>query len=179
MMKDCEAGKVDMIITKSVTRFARNTVDSIQAIRKLKALSIAVYFKKEHINTLSEKREQMMTILSSLAQGESEGISTNTKWAVKKRFQDGSFILGCPAYGSTKDDTGELIIKEEEAAVVRCIFREYLNGKGSYVIAKELSEDGIFTIRSAEKWQDSVVKEILQNSIYTGDLLLKKHLQLR
>lgn len=174
MMKDCEAGKVDMIITKSVTRFARNTVDSIQAIRKLKALSIAVYFEKEHINTLSEKSEQMLTILSSLAQGESEGISTNTKWAVKKRFQDGSFILGCPAYGYTKDEAGEPIIKDDEAVVVRRIFKEYLNGKGSYVIAKGLSEDGIPTIRSAEKWQDSVVKEILQNSIYTGDLLLQK-----
>lgn len=174
MMKDCEVGKVDMIITKSVTRFARNTIDSIQAIRKLKALSIAVYFEKEHINTLSEKSEQMLTILSSLAQGESEGISTNTKWAVKKRFQDGTFILGSPAYGYAKDEAGELIIKDEEAVVVRRIFKEYLNGKGSYVIAKGLSEDGIPTIRNAEKWQDGVVKEILQNQIYTGDLLLQK-----
>lgn len=116
----------------------------------------------------------MLTILSPLAQGESEGISTNTKWAVKKRFLDGSFILGCSAYGYAKDEAGELIIKDEEAVVDRRIFKEYLNGKGSYVIAKGLSEDGIPTIRSAEKWQDSVVIEILQNQIYTGDLLLQK-----
>ena len=176
MMKDCEDGKIDMVITKSVTRFARNTVDSIQAIRRLKELGIAVFFEKEHINSLSEKSEQMLTILSSLAQGESESISTNNKWAAVKRFQDGTFILGTPAYGYTKDKNGELILQEEEAAVVRRIFREYLNGKGTYVIAKDLSEAGIPTIRSAEKWQDGVVKEILQNPIYTGDLLQQKTL---
>lgn len=176
MMKDCEDGKIDMVITKSVTRFARNTVDSIQAIRRLKELGIAVFFEKEHINSLSEKREQMLTILSSLAQGESESISTNNKWAAVKRFQDGTFILGTPAYGYTKDENGELILQEEEAAVVRHIFREYLNGKGTYVIAKDLSEAGIPTIRSAEKWQDGVVKEILQNPVYTGDLLHQKTL---
>ncbi len=176
MMKDCEDGKIDMIITKSVTRFARNTVDSIQAIRRLKELGIAVFFEKEHINSLSEKSEQMLTILSSLAQGESESISTNNKWAAVKRFQDGTFLLGTPAYGYTKDENGELILQEEEAVVVRRIFREYLNGKGTYVIAKDLSEAGIPTIRSAEKWQDGVVKEILQNPIYTGDLLQQKTL---
>lgn len=176
MMKDCEDGKIDMVITKSVTRFARNTVDSIQAIRRLKELGIAVFFEKEHINSLSEKSEQMLTILSSLAQGESESISTNNKWAAVKRFQDGTFILSTPAYGYTKDENGELIIQEEEAEVVRRIFRKYLNGKGTYVIAKDLSEEGIPTIRSAEKWQDGVIKEILQNPIYTGNLLQQKTL---
>jgi len=174
MIKDCEDGKIDMIITKSVARFARNTVDSIEAIRKLKALGIGVYFEKEHINTLSEKSEQMITILSSLAQGEAESISTNNKWAVKKRFQDGTFKLSDPAYGYTKDEDGNLIIKEDEAKIVRRIFHEYLNGKGSYVIARYLNDDNVPTIRSAEEWQDSVVKEILQNSIYEGDLLLQK-----
>lgn len=174
MMKDCEDGKIDMIITKSVTRFARNTVDSIQAIRRLKELSVAVFFEKESINSLSEKSEQMLTILSSLAQGEAESISTNSKWSIIKRFQDGSYILGTPAYGYTKDENGELIIQEEEAAVVRRIFREYLNGKGTYAIAKDLSEQGLPTIRSAEKWNDGVIKEILLNPIYTGNLLHQK-----
>jgi len=174
MMKDCEDGKIDMIITKSLTRFARNTVDSIQAIRRLKEFGVAVYFEKEHIDSLSEKSELMLTILSSLAQGESESISTNSKWAVIKRFQDGTFILGTPAYGYTKDEDGELIIQEEEAAVVRRIFREYLNGKGTYAIAKDLSEEGIATIRSAEKWHDGVIKEMLLNPIYTGNLLHQK-----
>lgn len=174
MMKDCEDGRIDMVITKSVTRFARNTVDSIQAIRKLKELGIAVYFEKEHINSLSEKSEQMLTILSSLAQGEAESNSTNNKWAAVKRFQDGTFILSCPAYGYIKDANGDLIIKEEEAAVVRRIFRDYLNGKGTYVIAKELTNGHIPTIRAAEGWNDGVIKEILINPIYAGNLLLQK-----
>lgn len=143
MMKDCENGKIDMIITKSVTRFARNTVDSIQAIRRLKELGVAVFFEKENINSLSEKSEQMLTILSSLAQGEAESVSTNNKWAAIKRFQDGTFILGTPAYGYTKDENGELIIQEEQAAVVRRIYREYLHGKGTYAIAKDFTAEGI------------------------------------
>lgn len=174
MLKDCEDGKIDMIITKSVTRFARNTVDSIQAIRRLKELGIAVFFEKEHINSLSEKSEQMLTILSSLAQGEAESNSTNNRWAAVKRFQDGTYILSCPAYGYTKDENGDLIIEEEEAAVVHRIFRDYLNGKGTYVIAKELTDEHFHTIRSAEKWNDGVIKEILLNPIYSGNLLLQK-----
>lgn len=174
MIKDCEDGKIDMIITKSVTRFARNTVDSIKEIRKLKSLGIGIFFEKENINTLSEKSEMLLTILSSIAQGESETISTNNKWGIKKRFQDGTFILSIPSYGYTKDEDGELIINKEEAKIVRRIFTEYLNGKGSYLIAKGLNEDNIPTIKSAEEWQDSVVKEILQNPVYEGDLLLQK-----
>ena len=174
MMKDCEDGLIDMIITKSVTRFARNTVDSIQAIRRLKELGVDVYFEKEQLSSLSEKSEQMLTILSSVAQGESENISTNIKWAVVKRFQDGTYTLGCLAHGYMKDENGELIISEDEVAVIRRIFREYLNGKGTYVIAKELSEEDVPTIRSAAKWQDGVIKEILLNPIYTGNLLLQK-----
>ncbi len=174
MMKDCEDGKIDMVITKSVTRFARNTVDSIQAIRRLKELGIGVYFEKEHINSLSEKSEQMLTILSSLAQGEAESISTNNKWAVLKRFQDGTFTISCPAYGYTRDDNGELIIQEEEAMVVRRIFRDYLHGKGTYLIAKELTDESYPTIRSGEKWSDGVVRELLLNPVYYGNLLLQK-----
>jgi len=174
MMKDCEDGRIDMVITRSVTRFARNTVDSIQAIRRLKELGIAVYFEKEHINSLSEKSEQMLTILSSLAQGESESNSTNNKWAAVKRFQDGTFVLSCPAYGYTKNENGELIIQEEEATVVSRIFQDYLNGKGTYIIAKELTDEHFPTIRIAEKWNDGVIKEILLNPIYSGNLLLQK-----
>lgn len=173
MMRDCEAGKIDMIITKSITRFARNTVDSIKAIRKLKLLGIAVFFEKENINTLSESSEMLLTILSSLAQGESESTSTNNKWAAVKRFQGGTFIVSTPAHGYTNVE-GELAIDEQEAKTVRYIFKEYLNGKGSYVIARELTEKGIQTIRGAEKWSDGVVKEILQNPVYTGNLILQK-----
>lgn len=174
MIKDCEAGKIDMIITKSVTRFARNTVDSIKAIRKLKLLGVAVFFEKENINTLFESSEMLLTILSSLAQGEAESISTNNKWAAVKRFQEGSFKIGTPAHGYVKDENGELVIDEQEVETVRYIFKQYLNGKGSYVIAKELNEKGIQTIRSAEKWSEVTVKEILLNPIYTGNLILQK-----
>lgn len=174
MIKDCESGKIDMIITKSVTRFARNTVDSIKAIRKLKLLGVAVFFEKENINTLFESSEMLLTILSSLAQGEAESISTNNKWAAVKRFQEGSFKIGTPAHGYVKDENGELVIDEQEVETVRYIFKQYLNGKGSYVIARELTEKGIQTIRSAEKWSEGVVKEILLNQIYTGNLILQK-----
>ncbi|KAF5054341.1 hypothetical protein DSECCO2_389130 [anaerobic digester metagenome] len=174
MMKDCEAGKIDMIITKSVTRFARNTVDSIEAIRKLKLLGIAVFFEQENINTLSENSEVLLTILSSLAQGEAESTSTNNKWASIKRFKDGTFKISTPALGYTKDIDGELIIDEQEVEIVRYIFKQYLNGKGTYVIAKELNDMGILTIRGAERWVDRAIKDILLNSVYTGNLILQK-----
>lgn len=174
MMKACESGQIDVIITKSITRFARNTIDSIEAIRRLKELGVTVYFEKENINTLSEQSEQMLTILSSLAQGESESISSNTRWAVQKRFRDGTYIPGCVAYGYSKDDAGEIIINPEEAMVVRRIYDDYLNGKGAYTIAKTITSEGVPTVRSAKSWSDDVVNEILQNPIYTGDLVLQK-----
>ena len=174
MMRECKNGNIDIIVTKSVTRFARNTVDSIEAIRKLKALGITVYFEKENLNTMSEQSEQMLTILSSLAQGESESISTNSRWGIQKRFRDGSYKICCVAYGYTKDEDGELIIQEEEAAVVQRIFRDYLNGKGTYVIARNLTDENIPTQRLAESWSDRVLMEMLQNPIYEGDLILQK-----
>ena len=114
MMQNCRRRQHDYIITKSVTRFARNTVDSIQAIRELKALGIGVYFEKERVDTLSEKSEQLLTILSSIAQGESENTSTNVRWSVVRRFQNGTFIISEPAYGYCKDPDGNLIIEPKE-----------------------------------------------------------------
>ncbi len=174
MMQDCRLGKIDLILTKSVTRFARNTVDSIKAIRELKRLGIEIYFEKERISTLSEKSEQLLTILSSIAQGEAESISTNSRWSVQYRFQNGTFIISSPAYGYINDENGELIIQPEEAKIVRRIFDQYLGGKGSYAIARELRKAGIPTIRGSKGWQDGVVKEILQNPVYAGDLLFQK-----
>ena len=126
MIEDCEDGNIDMILTKSVTRFARNTVECIQAIRRLKEIGVAVYFEKEKINTLTEKGEMLLTVLASVAQGESESISSNVQWAVRKRFQDGSFIVSTPPYGYQKDkakylveDAHPAIITHEEAEAVR------------------------------------------------------------
>lgn len=174
MLQECRQGHIDLILTKSVTRFARNTVDSIRTIRMLKELGVEVYFEKERVSTFSEKSEQLLTILSSIAQGESENISTNLRWSVIRRFQNGTYTISSPAYGYQNDKRGNLVIQEEDAAVVRRIFRAYLNGKGSYTIAKELQGEGIPTIRAGKAWEDSVIKRILQNPVYEGDVLFQK-----
>lgn len=174
MLQDCRLGKIDLILTKSVTRFARNTVDSIKVIRELKKLGVEIYFEKERVSTLSEKSEQLLTILSSIAQAESENISTNSRWSIRYRFQNGTFIIGSPAYGYEKDEKGELMIQPQEAKIIRKIFDEYLGGKGSYAIARQLRRESIPTIRDSKGWQDSVVKGILQNPLYEGDLLFQK-----
>lgn len=174
MMQECEDGNIDLIITKTVTRFGRNTVETLRAIRRLKELGIGVYFESQNINTLTEKSELLITILSSVAQGESEDFSSNNKWAVKKRFSDGTFTLSTPAYGYTKDENGEPIIEPKEAEVVRMIFQLYLNGYGMTKIAQKLNEDGIETIRDSEKWNNTTIRVILTNPMYVGDLLQQK-----
>lgn len=126
MVSACEDGDIDLILTKSVTRFARNTVECIQTIRKLKALGIGILFEKENINTLTEKSEVLLTILSSIAHGESEDFSGNNRWAVEKRFRDGTYIIGTPAYGYRNDGDGNLAVEDSEAEIVREIL-EYRN----------------------------------------------------
>ena len=125
MISDCEDGNIDLILTKSITRFARNTVECIQTIRKLKEIGVGIYFEKENINTLSEKSELFITILASVAQGESENISSNNRWAIQKRFQDGTYIISTPAYGYGKDEDGNLVIIESEAETVRWIYEPF------------------------------------------------------
>lgn len=174
MIRACEDGDIDLILTKSVTRFARNTVECIQTIRKLKALGVGIQFEKENINTLTEKSELLLTILSSIAQGESEDFSGNNRWSIEKRFKDGTFIIGTPAYGYQNDEDGNLVIVEEEAETVRWIFEAYLNGLGTYMIAKELNKKGIPTIREGERWQDGAVRDILKNPVYEGNRLLQR-----
>lgn len=174
LIADCEAKKVDMVITKSISRFARNTADCIETVRKLKALGIAVFFEKENINTLSAESELLMTVLSSIAQEESISTSKNNRWAIQKRFMKGEWKPSYLPYGYKKDKDGRIIINEEEAAIVKRIYTDYLNGKGTYVIAKELTEEGVPTRKGAEAWGENVVKEILTNEKYYGDMLLQK-----
>lgn len=174
MIEACEDGEIDLILTKSVTRFARNTVECIQTIRNLKDRGVGICFEKENINTLTEKSELLLTLLASIAQGESEDISGNNRWAVEKRFKDGTFTIGTPAYGYRKDDAGRLIVEEREAEVVRWIYETYLNGKGVHLIAKELNEKGIPTIRNSQEWKDNAVKDILSNPVYAGNCLQQK-----
>ncbi len=174
MLEDCEAGEIDIICTKSISRFARNTVECIKVVRELKKKQIDVYFEKERIHTLSEKSELLLSIYSSVAQAESESISSNQKWSIQKRFLNGTYILPNPAYGYCTNANGLLELDHKQAAVVRFIFDEYLEGNGIWRIAKRLNEQKIPTKTGKTAWLGGAVYIILKNSIYTGDLLLQK-----
>lgn len=175
MIDDCMAGKIDMVITKSISRFARNTVDSLTHIRKLKEKNIAVYFEKEGINTLEGSGELLITILSSQAQEESRNISENCRWGIVRRFEDGKVIVNHSKFmGYTKDKDGNLIIVPEEAEVVRRIFRLFLEGNSSYRIKQILEADGIRTATGNTVWQATVIDKMLVNEKYMGDALLQK-----
>ena len=174
MLEDCDSGEIDVICTKSISRFARNTVECIQVVRKLKEMHIDVYFEKERIHTLSEKSELLLSIYSSVAQAESESISSNQKWSIQKRFMNGTYILPNPAYGYCTNENGLLELDQKQAAVVRFIFDEYLEGNGIWRIAKSLNEQKIPTKTGKAAWLGGAIYIILKNSIYTGDLLLQK-----
>ncbi|MBQ7370445.1 MAG: recombinase family protein [Blautia sp.] len=174
MIADCEEGKLDLIITKSISRWARNTVDSIQFIRKLKALGISVIFQKENINTMDASGEVLLTILASLAQQESESISKNVSMGIRMGFKQGKFLVNHNQFlGYTRID-GQLMIVPEQAVTVRRIFREYLDGSSPSVIAKGLEEDGARTGTGKTKWYESGVRVILENEKYKGDVLMQK-----
>lgn len=175
MIEDALNGKIDMIITKSISRFARNTVDSLQTIRKLKEKNVAVYFEKENINTLEANGELLITILSSLAQEESRNISENVRWGIVRKFEQGKVIVNHSKFmGYTKDDEGNLIIVPEEAEVVKLVFRLYLEGYSAKKIVDYLQKHEIKTATGAERWHDSVVLNMLKNEKYMGDALLQK-----
>lgn len=175
MIQDCMDGKIDMIITKSISRFARNTLDCLDYVRRLKEKGIAVFFEKENINTLDSKGEVLLSILSSLAQDESRNISENTRWGIVRQFEKGRVLVNTTRFlGYDKNEAGELIINEEEAKIVRRIFREYLEGKSYNAIAKGLMKDGIKTVTGNPKWWDSTISGILENEKYYGDALLQK-----
>lgn len=172
MLSDCEKGLIDFIIIKSISRFARNTTECLEAVRKLIKLKVFIYFEKENINTGDMESELLLTIFSSIAESESVSLSENETWAVQKRFQNGTYIVAYPPYGYKNED-GLMVIDEDEAAVVRFIFAECLAGKGGYVIARELSEKGIPTRREGE-WASGTVNGILRNEKYKGDVLFQK-----
>ncbi len=175
MIEDCMAGKIDMVITKSVSRFARNTVDSLQNIRKLKEKNIAVFFEKEGVNTLEGTGELLITILSSQAQEESRNLSENTRWGLVRRFENGVVSVNHNKFlGYTKDKNGELVIVPEEAELVRRIFRLYLEGSSVIQIAKLLESEGITTVTGGTKWWDSTINKMLSNEKYMGDVLQQK-----
>ena len=175
MIEDCEAGTIDMIITKSISRFARNTLDCLKYIRQLKDKNIPVFFEKEAINTMDAKGEVLITIMASLAQQESESLSQNVKIGVQYRFQQGKVMVNARNFlGYDKDKNGKLIINPEQAEIVKRIFREYLEGASCKKIARGLERDGILTARSNTRWHDSSIRLILENEKYMGDALLQK-----
>ena len=176
MIEDALAGEIDLIVTKSVSRFARNTVDSLTTVRKLKDKGVEVYFEKENIFTLDSKGELLITIMSSLAQEESRSISENTTWGQRKRFADGIMSLGYSNFLGYKKgaNPGDMEIVEEEAVIVRRIYDEYLAGKSPGDIAKRLTADGIPTPAKKTKWHPSTIISILQNEKYRGDAKLQK-----
>src|SRR5699024_3090596 len=175
MVRDALDGKIDLIVTKSVSRFARNTVDSLVTVRKLKEKGVEVYFEKENIYTLDSKGELLITIMSSLAQEESRSISENVTWGQRKRFADGKVSLAYSHFlGYRKGDNGLPEIVPEEAETVRWIYSLFLSGKTTSSIAGLLTREGIPTPAGKRKWAASTVESILKNEKYKGDALLQK-----
>jgi DNA invertase Pin-like site-specific DNA recombinase len=171
LLADCRIGKIDMVITKSVTRFARNTVTTLEAVRELKALGIEVYFEKETINSMSGDGELMLSILASYAQEESRSVSENIKWRLRHKFKDGR--PSSTTITGYKLVDGTFIIVPEEAEIVRMIFADFLGGMGRMAIAKKLNALGI-SAKHGGNWNDNTICTMLRNEKYKGDLLLQK-----
>lgn len=175
MIDDCKAGKIDTIITKSISRFARNTLDCLKYIRELKDMNIPVIFEKESINTMDAKGEILITIMASLAQQESQPLSQNVKMGIQFRYQQGKVQINHNRFlGYKKDADGNLVIGPEQAEVVKRIYREYLEGLSMDKIAAGLERDGILTGAGKSKWHTSTINKILRNEKYIGDALLQK-----
>lgn len=175
MIDDCKSGKIDMIITKSISRFARNTLDCLKYIRQLKDMNIPVLFEKESINTMDAKGEVLITIMASLAQQESQSLSQNVKLGLQYRYQQGKVQINHNRFlGYTKDTDGNLVIDPEQAEVVKRIYREYLEGFSMDKIAAGLEADGILTGAGGTRWHTSTINKILRNEKYIGDALLQK-----
>ena len=175
MVEDALAGRIDLIVTKSVSRFARNTVDSLSTIRKLKEAGCECFFEKENIYTFDSKGELLLTIMSSLAQEESRSISENVTWGQRKRFADGKVSMPYKHFlGYEKGPDGKPKIVPEEAEQVRLIYDLFMRGMTIPAIAKRLTEEGIPTPAGKEKWAHSTVESILSNEKYKGHARLQK-----
>ena len=175
MIDECMEGNIDLVITKSISRFARNTLDCLKYIRQLKDKNIAVFFEKENINTMDAKGEVLLTIMASLAQQESQSLSQNVKLGLQYRYQQGKVQVNHNRFmGYTKDEEGNLIIVPEEAEIIKRIYREYLEGKSLAGIGRDLEKDGILTAAGKPRWRPETIKKILLNEKYIGDALLQK-----
>ena len=175
MITACKRGRIDLIITKSLSRFARNTVDCLETVRLLKANGIGVYFEKENINTLTESSEFLITLFSGFAQAESESLSKNVAWGWRKSAEAGNVYFQYKRMlGYRKGADGQLEIVPEEAEIIRRIYRRYLAGCSLGQIKQELEQDNIPTAQKVERWSSAVIHNILTNEKYMGDALLQK-----
>lgn len=176
LMKACEDGLVDKIITKSVSRFARNTIDCVESVRKLRNMGIGVYFEKENLDTLHENSEFVLTIMASLAEEESRSMSNNIRWSVRKKFEQGKVILNTARFlGYKREKNSDILeIVPEEAITVRRIYREFLAGASLKDIADALERDSIPSPSGQSKWHVSTIRSILTNEKYQGDCHLQK-----
>lgn len=175
MIKDALDGKIQLIITKSVSRLARNTVDCLTTIRKLKASGVEVYFEKEGIWTLDSAGELLITVLSSISQEEARSISENTTWGQRKRFADGKVSVPYKRFlGYDRGEDGNLVINPEQAKTVRLIYKLFLTGLSYKAICRELMEKGIKSPAGKDKWNPGTVQSILTNEKMKGDALLQK-----
>lgn len=172
LIDDCKAGKVDFIVTKSISRFSRNTTDCLELVRKLLSLHIPIFFEKENINTGSMESELFLAILSSMAEGESVSISENSKWSIQKRFENGTFKCSYPPYGYDWDGE-QMLVNPEQAAVVKEIFAALLSGKGTHAIAEDLNLRGVPSKRGG-RWMATTIRGMLSNEKYVDDCLFQK-----
>ena len=174
MIADCKAGKIDMVLTKSISRFARNTVTLLETVRMLKSINVDVYFEEQNIHSMSGDGELMLTILASFAQEESLSASENIKWRIRNDFKKGKLRMSLQRfYGYKRTADGGFEIVEEEAEIIRYMANRYLEGLGYEKIARELNENGIEPPKGTE-WNRNSVKRMLTNEKYVGDLLLQK-----
>ena len=175
MIEDCEKGKIDLILIKSVSRYARNIVDCISYIRKLKALGIGIYFEEQNINSLTEDSEVYIGIYGVMAQSESENISANVKWGINKRMQNGTYACRFNLLGYRRDKvTREIQIVPEEAETVKKIFRMYLQGMSLDQIKAYLENNNILTVTGNTVWDKGVIRSMLTNEKYVGDVMFQK-----
>ena len=172
MLDDCDRGLIDYIIVKSISRFSRNTVDSIETVRRLCEKGIYIFFEKENIDTGKMEGELLLSILSSLAESESHSIAENNKWSIQKRFQNCTFKIGYTPYGYDNVD-GQMVVNEEQAKTVRWIFEAILSGMSPGTIARKLNEKGIRTKRDG-RWTGHTVNGMIRNEKYTGDVIMQK-----
>lgn len=172
MLADCEKGLIDYIIVKSISRFSRNTVESIETVRRLCGMGIYIFFEKENIDTGKMESELLLSILSSLAESESRSISENETWSIQKRFRNGTYKIPYPPYGYDYTD-GEMVVNQEQSEIVNWIFDKVLSGSSSADIAREVNAEGIATKRGG-MWTSTTINGMIRNEKYTGDCIFQK-----